>query len=156
MYDAVHGSVRPASADQETGYRLCCENMNLLRHMFDLNHRAGCRPARADIVYDAVRSSVRPATADQETAVVTLLDAKGTLLELKVHKIAPACTLAVSLKRCLRRCCGWVCEASELLICTIQLHAQALASTVPSSEERFRARRILPGMAKRLREARHI
>lgn len=30
--------------------------------------------------------------------------------------------------------------------------AQALASTSPGSEERFRARRLLPGMAKRLRE----
>ena len=32
------------------------------------------------------------------------------------------------------------------------LGAQALASTSPGSEERFRARRLLPGMAKRLRE----
>lgn len=35
------------------------------------------------MVYEAVRSSVRPET-DPETAVVNLLDAKGTLLELKV------------------------------------------------------------------------
>ena len=33
-----------------------------------------------------------------------------------------------------------------------RLGAQALASTSPGSEERFRARRLLPGMAKRLRE----
>jgi hypothetical protein len=31
-------------------------------------------------------------------------------------------------------------------------NTQALASTSPGSEERFRARRLLPGMAKRLRE----
>jgi hypothetical protein len=35
-------------------------------------------------VYEAVRSSVRPET-DSRTAVVNLLDAKGTLLELKVQ-----------------------------------------------------------------------
>lgn len=47
---------------------------------------AGPGPARADIVYDAVRSAVRPQT-DDETAVVTLLDARGTLMELKVRKL---------------------------------------------------------------------
>lgn len=50
---------------------------------------AGPGPARADIVYDAVRSSVRPQT-DDKTAVVTLLDARGTLMELKVRTAARA------------------------------------------------------------------
>jgi hypothetical protein len=48
---------------------------------------AGCGAARADIVYEAVRSSVRPET-DSRTALVNLLDAKGTLLELKVRRLS--------------------------------------------------------------------
>ena len=47
---------------------------------------AGDRAAQADIVYEAVRSSARPET-DSRTAVVNLLDAKGTLLELKVQSV---------------------------------------------------------------------
>lgn len=37
---------------------------------------------------------------------------------------------------------------------TLLHRVQALAATAPDSEERFRARRQLPGMAKRLREVR--
>jgi len=65
---------------------------------------------KADILQDATRAVVRPGE-EVETAVVKLLDARGTLLELR-----------------------------------------ELAATAPNSDERFRARRILPGMAKRLRE----
>lgn len=56
---------------------------------------AGCHAAQADIVYEAVRSSVRPET-DSRTAVVNLLDAKGTLLELKVQSAQRHVFLACS------------------------------------------------------------
>lgn len=115
-------------------------------------------------MYEAVRSSVRPET-DSRTAVVNLLDAKGTLLELKVQytrcHVHPACCLYFHM----RGPSAWalVAQAPGVVIhmlrrkgadrnVTYSLCAQALASTSPGSEERFRARRLLPGMAKRLRE----
>ena len=125
---------------------------------------AGCHAAQADIVYEAVRSSVRPET-DSRTAVVNLLDAKGTLLKLKVQSaqchVRPPCS-----RNFYRQgrphghrqpeCRGMVIHMQRRNTAdsnvTYRLCAQALASTSPGSEERFRARRLLPGMAKRLRE----
>lgn len=43
-------------------------------------------PVRADILQDATRAVVRP-EEEVETAVVKLLDARGTLLELRVHSL---------------------------------------------------------------------
>lgn len=41
---------------------------------------------KADILQDATRAVVRPGE-EVETAVVKLLDARGTLLELRVHSL---------------------------------------------------------------------
>ncbi|EIE25710.1 hypothetical protein COCSUDRAFT_46344 [Coccomyxa subellipsoidea C-169] len=71
---------------------------------------AGSRPARANIVQDLAKGFVRPDLASEEATVV-MMDARGTLYELK-----------------------------------------ELAGTSMDSQERFKARRLLPGMAKRLRE----
>ncbi|CAL8469903.1 g9445 [Coccomyxa elongata] len=71
---------------------------------------AGNRPAYANIVQDLAKGFVRPDLASEEAAVV-MMDARGTLYELK-----------------------------------------DLARTPADSQERVEARRLLPGMAKRLRE----
>ena len=79
-------------------------------------------------------SYVRPELADEQ-AVVILMDAVGTLKELKagmycLHRLRPAA------------CCG----------VHLSLLMQRLAATDQKSELRFRSRALLPGMAKRLRE----
>jgi hypothetical protein len=113
-------------------------------------------------VYEAVRSSVRPET-NSRTAVVNLLDAKGTLLELKVHTLPRASILQPQLPHAGESTWALVARVPGVVIqvqrrrradsgVMYRLYAQALASTSPGSEERFRARRLLPGMAKRLRE----
>lgn len=68
------------------------------------------KPAQADVIRDLVKGYIRPEVAADQ-AIMQLLDARGTLLELK-----------------------------------------ALAVTSPNSQERFEARRILPGMATQLRK----
>lgn len=68
------------------------------------------QPAQADLIRDLVKGYVRPDVAADQ-ALMQLMDARGTLMELK-----------------------------------------ALAATAPNSQERFEARRVLPGMASRLRQ----
>ncbi|KAK9915753.1 hypothetical protein WJX75_003647 [Coccomyxa subellipsoidea] len=71
---------------------------------------AGIQPAHANLVQDLAKGFVRPDLASEEATVV-MMDARGTLYELR-----------------------------------------DLAGTPMNSQERFEARRLLPGMAKRLRE----
>ncbi|KAL3148553.1 hypothetical protein ABBQ38_013987 [Trebouxia sp. C0009 RCD-2024] len=68
------------------------------------------QPAQADVVRDLLKGYIRPEVAADQ-AIMQLMDARGTLMELK-----------------------------------------ALAATAPNSHERFEARRVLPGMATRLRQ----
>ena len=52
----------------------------------------------ADILQDATRAVVRP-DEELETAVVKLLDARGTLLELRVRHRSGCCVAALALMR---------------------------------------------------------
>ena len=80
-------------------------------HFVSLLFPAGAPPASAGALQDALRAFQRPEISGED-AVVALMDARGTLLELA-----------------------------------------ALARTPPKSDERFHARALLPGMAKRIRQA---
>ena len=84
-----------------------------------------------------------------QQAVVKLLDARGILYELKVS--LPSFCIAASLIHDILS----ICKDSEgvSLVLTISLK-QELAKTDPKSEERFQARKLLPGMAKSLRQVR--
>ncbi|KAL3137247.1 hypothetical protein ABBQ32_006794 [Trebouxia sp. C0010 RCD-2024] len=68
------------------------------------------QPAQADVIRDLLKGYIRPEVAADQ-AIMQLMDARGTLMELK-----------------------------------------ALAATAANSRERFEARRVLPGMATRLRQ----
>ncbi len=50
----------------------------------------------ADILQDATRAVVRP-DEELETAVVKLLDARGTLLELRVRRRSGCCVAALAI-----------------------------------------------------------
>lgn len=90
------------------------QRRHLLQHAFLVTAAATvlrpAQPAQADLIRDLVKGYVRPDVAADQ-AIMQLMDARGTLLELK-----------------------------------------ALAATAPNSQERFEARRVLPGMATRLRQ----
>lgn len=111
-----------------------------------------------------------------ETAIVALMDARGVLYELRVCTSGLVMPLPGSLSLPVTSAASNVREPLQLewrpLLTAVsparhdrlrgkshlsvlypdESAAQDLAATSPDSRERFEARRLLPGMAKRLRE----
>lgn len=94
--------------------------------------------ASANIFQDYVERTQRPEVSPDQ-AVVQLLDARGVLYELRVRP----CSLPL-ISHLQLRCIPYILPEALVL--------QDLAKTDKNSDERFRARSLLPGIAKRLRE----